>query len=153
MNYAFVFLGEFGYELFNWQGLVRKFKSVCDPEDIIIIGGRTGMDIWYPYTDIFIDISEVPLYKASRAEGYIAHDINTPYRAESIDEIKSAIQAYIAEKLEAFQLGRIEFIFSWDLNLINGVHFGPWQKFSLHIRRRRAQAKSLRQNRLRLRRT
>ena len=152
MNYAFVFLGEFGYELFNWQGLVRKFKSVCDPEDIIIIGGRTGMDIWYPYTDIFIDISEVPLYKASRADCYIAYDINNPC-PESIDEIKAAIQSYITEKLEPFRLGRIEFIFSSDLNLINGVHFGPWQKFSLHIRRRRAQAKSLRQNRLRLRRT
>lgn len=129
MNYVFVFLGEFGYELFNWQGLVRKFKTVCDPDDIIIIGGRTGMDIWYPYADIFIGISDIPLYKASRADTYQAYDIATPYKIESMDEIKAAVQAYIEDKLQPFQLGRSEFIFSSDLNLINGVHFGIWRKF------------------------
>ena len=129
MNYAFVFLGEFGYELFNWQGLVRKFKTVCSSEDIIIIGGRTGMDIWYPYADIFIDISEVPHYKASRADSYTAYEINSPYKIESEDEIKASVHAYIEEKLQAFKLGRVEFIFSSDLNLIKGVHFGQWPKF------------------------
>ena len=129
MNYVFVFLGEFGYELFNWQGLVRKFKTTCSPEDKIIIGGRTGMDIWYPYADIFIDISADPFYKASRADGYFAYDINTPYRTDSQDAIKASVQAYIAEKLKSFNLERPEFIFSSDLNLINGVHFGMWEKF------------------------
>lgn len=129
MNYVFVFLGEFGYELFNWQGLVRKFKTVCDPDDIIIIGGRTGMDIWYPYADIFIGISDIPLYKASRADAYQAYDISTPYKIESMDEIKAAVQAYIEDKLQPFRLGRSEFIFSSDLNLINGVHFGIWPRF------------------------
>ena len=129
MNYVFVFLGEFGYELFNWQGLVRKFKTTCSPEDKIIIGGRTGMDIWYPYADIFIDISDDLFYKASRADGYQAYDINTPYRIESMDVIKASVQAYIAEKLKPFKIERPEFIFSSDLNLINGVHFGIWSKF------------------------
>ena len=129
MNYVFVFLGEFGYELFNWQGLVRKFKAICSPEDIIIIGGRKGMDIWYPYADIFIDISDDPVYKASRADMYFAYDINTPYRIESADEIKASVHAYIEEKLQPFKLGRLEFIFSSDLNLINGVHFGQWKRF------------------------
>ncbi|MBE8950989.1 MAG: hypothetical protein SR3Q1_10430 [Quinella sp. 3Q1] len=129
MNYVFVFLGEFGYELFNWQGLVRKFKTTCSPEDIIIIGGRTGMDIWYPYADIFIDISADPFYKASRADGYFAYDIATLYRKDSQDAIKASVQAYITEKLRPFNIERPEFIFSSDLNLINGVHFGMWEKF------------------------
>ena len=58
MIYVFTFLGEFGYELFNWQGLVRKFKSTCSADDKIVGGGRTGMDIWYPYADAFVDISD-----------------------------------------------------------------------------------------------
>ena len=30
MNYIFVFLGEFGYELLNWQGAIRKFAGTID---------------------------------------------------------------------------------------------------------------------------
>ena len=129
MNYVFTFLGEFGYELFNWQGLIRRFKKTCSPDDIIIIGGRTGMDIWYPYADIFIDISKDLFYKASRADCYWAYDISTVYRNESMDAIKASIHAYMEERLQPFNLGRLEFIFSSDLNLINGVHFGTWKKF------------------------
>lgn len=133
MNYVFVFLGEFGYELFNWQGLVRKFKTVCDPDDIIIIGGRTGMDIWYPYADVFIDISNDPLYKASRADCYFAYNApntNSPYWIDSTNEIKASIHAYMEEKLQPFNLGRLEFIFSSDSNLINGIPFGTWLELS-----------------------
>jgi len=72
MIYVFTFLGEFGYELFNWQGLVRKFKTTCSADDKIVVGGRTGMDIWYPYADAFVDISKDPLYKNSRADRYWA---------------------------------------------------------------------------------
>lgn len=134
MIYVFTFLGEFGYELFNWQGLVRRFKTTCTPEDKIIIGGRTGMDIWYPYADVFIDISKDPFYKASRADCYQAYDINTPYKMESLDEIKASIRALIEQQIKNLDFykaenSRAEFIFSSDLNLINGIHFGQWTNF------------------------
>ena len=134
MVYVFVFLGEFGYELFNWQGLVRRFKTTCAPDDRIIIGGRTGMDIWYPYADLFIDISEDSFYKASRADCYEAYDINSPYRMESSDEIKASVHALIEEKIRDCDFyretgSRAEFIFSSDLNFINGVFFGIWGNF------------------------
>ena len=129
MTYVFVFLGEFGYELFNWQGLVRNFKTTCASDDKIIIGGRTGMDIWYPYADAFIDISKDPFYNASRADGYQAYDIKTRYRTESADEIKASIHALIESQLKDDDSYRAEYIFSSDLNFINGVYFGQWANF------------------------
>lgn len=134
MIYAFVFLGEFGYELFNWQGLVRKFKTTCSPADKIVIGGRPGMDIWYPYADAFVDISEDPLYKKSRADRYWAYD-NTvrEFAAESVYEIKASVHALIEEQIKDLDFcredhERIEFIFSSDTNALNGIFFGPWQE-------------------------
>lgn len=138
MTYVFVFLGEFGYELFNWQGRVRKFKTVCNPDDKIVIGGRNGMDIWYPYADAFIDISEEPLYKASRADMYFAYDINRYIRAESLDEIRAAVRAFIEEQLKNFDFyraegNRAEFIFSSDFNMLDDIHFGPrWEYVSIY---------------------
>ena len=134
MVYVFVFLGEFGFELFNWQGLVRKFKTTCAPEDKIVIGARPGMDIWYPYADVFIDISDDPLYKASRAHCYDAYDNAVYYKFDSMQYIKASVHALIEDRLKNFDFYRAEgcraeFIFSSDLNLINGVHFGMWENF------------------------
>ncbi len=33
MTYIFVFLGEFGYEILNWQGVVRRFAQTIEPGD------------------------------------------------------------------------------------------------------------------------
>ena len=37
-TYVFIFLGEFGYELFNWQGVVRKFAGQLPASSRIEIG-------------------------------------------------------------------------------------------------------------------
>ncbi len=43
MNYIFAFIGEFGYELFNWQGVVRKWANNYKKDnDKIIICSRKG---------------------------------------------------------------------------------------------------------------
>ncbi|MBR1730604.1 MAG: hypothetical protein IJ728_13900 [Selenomonadaceae bacterium] len=133
MIYAFVFLGEFGYELFNWQGLVRNFKAKCNDSDKIIIGGRNGMDIWYPYADAFIDISENPLFKSSRANCYWAHKIDSPFDQEYMDELKASLHSQIEKQLKSIKIvgdnSNINFIFSCDFNLLNGIYFGPHNKF------------------------
>ena len=61
MIYSFVFLGEFGYELFNWQGVIRKWaqqnkKKDDKPSDIEGFDPQTAMDIKklkakYPHAD------------------------------------------------------------------------------------------------------
>ena len=134
MVYVFIFLGEFGYELFNWQGLVRKFKKTCNKSDKIVIGGRAGMDIWYPYADLFIDISSDLFFKNSRADCYISYDLNSPYKMETLDEIKASVRAYVESKIEQLKFykesgSRAEYIFSSDLNKLNGIYFGQWKKF------------------------
>ena len=138
MIYVFTFLGEFGYELFNWQGIVRKFKETCSADDKIVIGGRTGMDIWYSYADVYIDISGDPFFNAARADSYTAYDLKTIYRAESVDRIKASVQFYISEKLKEYGIyvdagNDVRFIFSSDFNLLNGIYFGAWRKiFSIY---------------------
>lgn len=88
MVYVFVFLGEFGYELLDWQGVVRKFAERLQTaasqaggetkarKDKIICCSRANLYPLYEMADEFIDISAVPLFKASRASGYGA--IYTP---------------------------------------------------------------------------
>ena len=73
MDYIFTFLGEFGYEMFNWQGVIRKWKTLHKkPTDRIIICGRKGLQSVYEYADEYIDISNLESYKKSTAGIYIA---------------------------------------------------------------------------------
>ena len=54
--YVFIFLGEFGYELFNWQGKVKKFYKTLGEGEIIVCAGRRGLDIIYPYAKYYQDL-------------------------------------------------------------------------------------------------
>ena len=41
MNYVFTFIGEFGYELLNWQGAIRKWVNLYKKDiDKIVICSR-----------------------------------------------------------------------------------------------------------------
>lgn len=128
MIYAFCFLGEFGYELFNWQGLVRKFYSTINNDDKIVVCSRKGMDIYYEYSDLFIDISDIPIFKNSTASMYNAHD-GSIFPIDFEDELKAYLDHYInmriSEKFCIEDDRRI--IFSCDLNRINDIKFGPWK--------------------------
>ena len=68
--YVFVFLGEFGYELLNWQGVIRKFAKKKDSGTQIICCSRKGLENFYESADIYIDISKVELFSLSVANGY-----------------------------------------------------------------------------------
>lgn len=70
MIYVFIFQGEFGFELLNWQGVVRRFATTIGPQDKIVCCSRANLYPLYEMADEFVDISEVPLYKQSRASAY-----------------------------------------------------------------------------------
>lgn len=129
MIYAFCFLGEFGYELFNWQGLVRKFALNRNPDDKIVVCGRKGLDIWYENADLFVDISLEQVYRGSIASMYTAHrDDDYPYDFE--DELKASLDEFITTKISE-RYGKdenIRFIFSCDKNMIDDIKFGPWEE-------------------------
>lgn len=71
MTYIFVFLGEFGYELLNWQGVIRKFSHTISKEDQIICCSRANLYPLYETADTYIDISDYPLFQKSVACGYV----------------------------------------------------------------------------------
>lgn len=126
MVYAFCFLGEFGYELFNWQGLIRKFSHTIKSEDKIVVCGRRGMDIWYEYADLFIDISDVPIFKNSISSMYTAND-GSKFTLDFEDELKAALDDFITSSVkEKFNASEeLRLVFSCDINTINGIIFGP----------------------------
>ena len=99
MVYVFVFLGEFGFELLNWQGVVRKFAQTIEPQDQLICCSRANLYPLYEMADEFIDIADVPLFKRSRASAYRA--IYTPYWLG-----RRQLLSYALQKLLRFQLQR-----------------------------------------------
>lgn len=74
MNYVFVFLGEFGYELFNWQGVIRKFSKLVSPEDKIICCSRARLHPLYEAASRYLEISGSGLFQQSVACGYFGLD-------------------------------------------------------------------------------
>ena len=69
MIYIFTFLGEFGFELFNWQGVIRKFAQTISPTDKIVCCSRANLYPLYETAAAYIDISEVELFQQNRSFG------------------------------------------------------------------------------------
>ena len=150
MNYIFVFLGEFGYEVLNWQGAVRKFSRTLSPQDEITICSRKGLNPFYECATRYIDISRLPYFKRSAANMYWSHnpEINLYARHEQAikgelpwetfskkdrcfqNKLKREIIACTLKELgftglkKFFYKKYCRFVFSSDYQTINGVEFG-----------------------------
>jgi len=134
MVYVFAFLGEFGYELFNWHGVVRKFAATVGPGDAIVCCSRAGVYPLYEHADLYVDISEAPLFKRSRACCYSAtigagapgRGINRAFdvalRASLRSFITSRIQSAKPEWTAADR--ELVFIFSSKKTAVRGLVFG-----------------------------
>jgi hypothetical protein len=72
----FSFVGEFGYELLNWQGVIRKLRHKLDKENRFVICSRKGLNNFYEYCDEYIEISDIDTYKNSIANGYLGEGLN-----------------------------------------------------------------------------
>ena len=133
MIYIFIFLGEFGYELFNWQGVIRKFRRLAAPQDKIVCCSRAAVHPLYEVSDAYVNVSEVPLFRQSRAMAYFA----LPSPASSWDSwgarrfntrIKEALCDHIRHELHqrgwALHEGTYRFVFSSDKHELAGVSFG-----------------------------
>tara|TARA_B100000315_G_C14589777_1_gene595097 strand:- start:193 stop:1287 length:1095 start_codon:yes stop_codon:yes gene_type:complete len=112
----FVFIGEFGYEMMNWHGLIRKLKETCDNFRYIICG-RTGLELLYPYAEYYIDISSLKYFRKSIAASYCATNVN-------IKELVKEIEIYVYRKIKDLKEVSHEFIFSHEGKEINGIRFG-----------------------------
>ena len=130
MIYAFVFIGEFGYELFNWQGVIRKWaRNNKQPNDKIYVFSRQGLESWYEFADEYFNISTLKSYNKTVADcytGYIWQESNLPFddwpiirRGKHIEDIKKDIK-----NLVKLNDKNIKWVFSCDYETINGYHFG-----------------------------
>ena len=135
MTYVFSFLGEFGYELLNWQGTIRKWATLYkQPEDKIIICSRKGLEQVYEFADIYINISELDSYNNTIGDCYTCYVFTNKGEDKAprnewqisrtgphLDDIKSDIQKLITEKIED---KNIKYIWSSDFIELNGLAFG-----------------------------
>lgn len=136
MIYIFTFLGEFGFELLNWQGVIRRFAQTIQPTDTIVCCSRANLYLLYEYADIYLDISEVEMFRQSRAGAYYAlptsHGGWNSFQALRFDRrLKGELKRFISQKLyhqhqlDCAQSSR--FIFSSDGVTLHGCTFGPPQ--------------------------
>lgn len=139
MTYVFVFVGEFGYELLNWQGVVRRFRRL-NPEAEVVCAGRASVEPLYENAE-YVDIGEVPEYRDSIATGYFAHlpgdDVANSAANRELDgrlraAAKSAITAELRDRMGirwwSRRLSGIRFIFSSGKTEIDGCVFGADQR-------------------------
>ena len=133
MHYIFSFLGEFGYEMFNWQGVIRKWSTHHKKQhDKIIICARKGLQNVYEFADEYIDISNIQSYKKSTAGIYIAvlelglgydQDGCTELNRKCVDDIKKDITELVCNNLN-IEEDSCKWIFSSDPQVLNGLYFG-----------------------------
>lgn len=135
MIYVFTFLGEFGYELLNWQGVIRKFSRTIGPSDRIFCCSRAYLYPLYETASLYVDISEVDLFKNSQACCYSA--ILPGSQPDSRNNVafgrklNSSLKRFIADHLPvtrarwfSFAKEKIVFVFSSNPVRINDCTFG-----------------------------
>ena len=132
MVYIFVFLGEFGYELLNWQGVLRKFSRTLSRDDSIVCCSRARVYPIYEFADLYVDISDVALYRCSRACCYSGTiGVGSPARRvnRAFDAcLRAAVRSSVRRQLKSLRPGwtdrRVVFVFSSRRTEVRGVIFG-----------------------------
>ena len=144
MVYIFTFGGEFGYELFNWQGVIRKFSHTISASDRIVCCSRANLYPLYETAHQYIDISEIEMFRQSVACGYFAlHPedltLNSPQNLDFDRRLKKELKTFIlkrlAEGLPPSLLRSLwrnllpggsnyQFVFSSEKTELNGCRFG-----------------------------
>ena len=137
MNYIFTFIGEFGYELFNWQGVIRKWaQENKKPEDKIIICSRQGLKNIYDFADQYINISQLDSYNNTVADCYRAYVWKKlkdkpfkdwpiigsgPLYDKLINNIKDDVKQLVTPSLNN---NSIKWVWSCDYTQLDNFHFG-----------------------------
>ena len=131
MNYVFTYIGEFGYELFQWQGNIRKWsKEHKQQGDKIFICSRKGLENIYEFADYYLDVSHIESFKNSIGGGTTSICTNC-YENQNFVlkccengtyKIENDIKNYFKEKFP--DIKEFKWILSSDKNTINNINFG-----------------------------
>lgn len=121
------FLGEFGYELLNWQGKFRRLhdnmlNSNERDQFYFIIGSRNGLNNFYENCDYFFELSNFDQYNNTIANNY-TYEGNIDFNS-----FKEQIFLHLKEncsyiKNNNYELNEINFFWSHNQNSLNGVFF------------------------------
>ena len=126
MTWVFVFLGEFGYELFNWQGVIRRFAATLEDGERIVCCSRGQVRPLYERADAYVEISDVPAFQESVASGYFAVAERGSLRAPGsllVDRtVRRAIAQHVRQQLD--DSGPVRFVFSSRRTELRGCVFG-----------------------------
>lgn len=129
MTYVFVFVGEFGYELFNWHAVVRKFTSLRPAADVVCCSRGDVRPLYDGGR--YVDIGEVAAFRDSIANMYYAdpHERPSPKEARAFERrLRREIEAHVRETLgmPRRRIGRqaLDFVFSSQGRVLDGCRFG-----------------------------
>ena len=137
MNYVFTFIGEFGYELLNWQGTIRKWANLYKKDDDkVIVCSRRGLQSLYEFADHYIDISNLKSYNDTIGDCYTCYvftneggsDAPRPEWAitrtgKQLDDVKRDVMLVVNDKIKNTQ-DETEWIWSSDFIEMGGLTFG-----------------------------
>jgi hypothetical protein len=134
--YVFAFLGEFGYELLNWQGVVRRLARRLPASSKIVVAGRRGLQPFYETAAQYIEIDDLPEYRESYAASYFAmhpgqyRRAHPPTQAQFDHDrrLRRAVESHVRRRLAA-GAQRIEFVFSSQFNGLGDCEFGVDARF------------------------
>lgn len=121
------FLGEFGYELLNWQAKVRRLHERLIENNerdkyFIVIGSRNGLNNFYENCDFFFELSNFECYNSTIANNYTFDGvINFELFEKDIFDFLQHNCKYIENS--NYNLNEISFFWSHHKNLIYGVDF------------------------------
>jgi hypothetical protein len=133
--FVFTFLGEFGYELLNWQGVIRRFAATLGPSDAIVCCSRGNVRALYEKADLYIDIADAPLFWRSRACCYGATiGVGAPGRLFNrvFDAVlRASLRAFLTRRIDEIRPDwrgpgdrQLVFVFSSHKTDIGGTTFG-----------------------------
>jgi hypothetical protein len=126
-TYCFVFTGEFGYELLNWQGRVRKF-SALHPEVKVICASSAATRLLYSDFAEFIALDSSKAHMRGIADTYFLRYEN--FVRDSIWDVLSAyfrriqLKRFILDQYPKSEASNFRFIFSDRLNVVEDFQFG-----------------------------
>ena len=121
---AFVFLGEFGYELLNWQGLVRRY-SHNNPDKTIVALSRTSCEMLYTDHSKFIALDSNDRYLKSVASGYFAR--HPKGRANGVRDCLGTIalrRSIVIHIKQEIKTNNVKVVFSDRCRQVDGIQFG-----------------------------
>jgi hypothetical protein len=125
MTYVFIFTGEFGYEILNWNGVVRKWvQDNKKQEDTVIICSRQGLELIYEMADYYIDISEIPAYTNSIADCYCSYIRDDQDNIVRNGQHQQDILLSISQTIEASGISNATYIYSPQPTQLHNCVFG-----------------------------